>query len=134
MTTPAARTTKRLEEMGKFDEHAAKKSSDECDAEEHWSTPSYVIGADWQHAQAQPLREALKVAVEVIEYYADTTNFEAVDEGRNFNEKWVVEEYNKHTVSGQPIGKIAYKALSRVADILEGHPIFQDSHTTLEGK
>jgi hypothetical protein len=60
------------------------------------------------------LAAKLKIAIEALEYYSDSTNFEAVDEGRNYHSEWVVEEYNKIMVCGQPIGMIAKEALERL--------------------
>ena len=57
--------------------------------------------------------ETLK-AIEVIEYYADSTNFEAVNIGRNYRDEWVVEEYNKRDVCGQEIGTIAREFLEEI--------------------
>lgn len=56
--------------------------------------------------------EDVRPLVEALDYYCDGTNFEAVDEGRNYQSEWVVEEYNKQTVSGQPIGQIARESLT----------------------
>ncbi len=56
---------------------------------------------------------ALKDAIEVIRFYADGTNFEAVDNGRNFNVELEVEEYNSQTVSGDTMGCAARAFLEK---------------------
>lgn len=53
--------------------------------------------------ELKPLLENYKRALEVVRYYADSTNFEAVNNGRNYQ----VEEYNKITVSGDDMGSAA---------------------------
>lgn len=57
--------------------------------------------------ELKPLLENYKRALDVVQYYADSTNFEAVNNGRNYHDEWVVEEYNKHTVSGDDMGSAA---------------------------
>lgn len=62
-------------------------------------------------ARLRAENEALR---EVVEYYADSTNFEAVDVGRNYISEFVVEEYNKITVSGDEMGSAARAVLEKL--------------------
>lgn len=49
-----------------FDREAAKKASSKRDAEDHWSTYSFLVGAEWQFNQLQPELEKLQAQVAML--------------------------------------------------------------------
>lgn len=50
-----------------FDEKAALESANSCEAEDHWSVPSYIMGAHYQHTQTQALIAARDARIEKLE-------------------------------------------------------------------
>ena len=83
-------------------------------------TWDWLDGAEKQHAELTAIWLPLIVEMAaVLEYYADGTNFEAVDEGRNYHSEWVVEEFNRQNVCGQPAGQIASEMIANLERLLE---------------